>query len=525
MEQCHSPLAEAGAADPSRMRLLEAAQAIVLRGNKEFSVAELCAEAGVEREIFHDHFAGRTALMAALMRDYPFGGPVGGPVAGPVPGSGSAPQAVAAATPKPVSKAEITPEPSVTTPDEWFERRLRVFERALTSLEAKAETTAREQARVIAELQERLKENSPFESMSAPSQADAQTMPEAVSAALPEIAQVHSLDPIVGTPDAVPETTQAEMPLLDEVSLKEPATEQPMSGPPAAESKPQESTSEPAALTGPVIGDALPGTHNIPDLEAVQQPRPPKATMRMRLMAIAAALLVAAFLGVGFLLGRNVLDVNAQARTPDGVAHRQMAQTTLHKTMALADAGDARAQARLALAYLRGQGSARDADAALLWCMSAARAGNPVAQYLLGALYQQGDHVAADPALAMNWFSRAAEKGNLKAMHNLAIAYAQGQGTEKDEAKAAEWFTRAAERGYVDSAFDLAVLYERGEGVPQDLKQALKWYGIAALAGDRPSRERADFLRSQMQAADIKLATNAATAFAPLPALEEANSL
>jgi len=110
-------------------------------------------------------------------------------------------------------------------------------------------------------------------------------------------------------------------------------------------------------------------------------------------------------------------------------------------------------------------------------------------------------------------------------MHNLGIAYAQGSGLAKDEAKAAEWFTRAAERGYVDSAFDLAVLYERGEGVPQDLKQALKWYGIAAFAGDQPSKARAEFLRSQMTAPDIKLATSAAMAFAPLPALQDANSL
>ena len=169
----------------------------------------------------------KTALMAALIRDNPVGGPT--------PGPGSALQAVA--TPKTVSKADVTPEPSVTTPDEWFERRLRVFERALTALEAKSEATALEQARVIAELRDRLKGSSPSESMSAPSQADAQAMREAVSGALPEIAQVHSLDPIIETQDATPETTQAEMPVLDEVSLKEPATEQPMSGARAAETR------------------------------------------------------------------------------------------------------------------------------------------------------------------------------------------------------------------------------------------------------------------------------------------------
>jgi TPR repeat protein len=244
---------------------------------------------------------------------------------------------------------------------------------------------------------------------------------------------------------------------------------------------------------------------------------------RTRWLAIGAASLVVLLLCVGISLGKSAL--NARAGQSDGVTHRQVASTRLAQTTALADAGDARAQARLALAYLRGQGAAGDANAALLWTRSAAVAGNPVAQYLMGALYQQGDHVAADPVLAFGWFSRAAEKGNLKAMHNLAIAYAQGRGTAKDEAKAVEWFTRAAERGYVDSAFDLAVLYERGTGVTQDLKQALKWYGVAAMAGDAPAKERADFLHGQMKPADIKLANAAAMAFAPLPALDEANSL
>jgi hypothetical protein len=464
----------------------------------------------VERTVFHDHFAGKTALMAALMRNYPVNGPA------------SAPKAV---EPKPVSKADTTSEPAVSTPDEWFERRLRVFERALTALEAKAEATAREQGRVIAELEARLNGSPSSEPARVPARADAQTVPQAVAAS--ETAQVYSLEPMPETQDAAQiETSKTEvMPLVE--------------NPPPADdtaSVAQDIVQNAAPPLLPTVCEAIPAPidlrqglrekgHPVPDLETLETSKPVKASPHMRLMAIAASLLVAAFVSVGFLLGRNVLDADARERTPDAVAHRQVAHTTLHKTMALADAGDARAQARLALAYLRGQGSAADADAALLWCMSAARAGNPVAQYLLGALYQQGDRVKADPVQAATWFSRAAEKGNLKAMHNLGIAYAQGQGLNKDEAKAAEWFTRAAERGYVDSAFDLAVLYERGEGVPQDLKQALKWYGIAALAGDQPSKERADFLRGQMKGFEIKLATNAAMAFSPLPALEDANSL
>ncbi|HWU57019.1 MAG TPA: tetratricopeptide repeat protein [Rhizomicrobium sp.] len=500
MEQSQTYLAEAEAADPRRARLLDAAKAMVLAGDKEFSIADLCSAAGVERNVFHDHFAGKTALMAALLRDCRAGA-----------------VAVAVRPDTPVSKADTTPEPSVSTPDEWFERRLRVFERALTALEARAETTAREQARTIAELQARLAGVPPSEPVAqAPACETVQMDPALViyDAMQAEMAALNH----------VPDHVADQVPVADEL----PAADVPQSAEalvePAAHGAPQVKP-EIAAMPGP--SDLRQGFRDnpIPDFEASAEPKRPKVDMRTRLMAIAAGLLVTAFVGAGFLLGRDMLDTNAEARTPDGVAHRQEASTTLHKTIALADAGDTRAQARLALAYLRGQGSAADADAALLWCMSAAKAGNPVAQYLLGALYQQGDHVPADPAQAVTWFSRAAEKGNLKAMHNLAIALAQGAGTPKDEIKAAEWFTRAAERGYVDSAFDLGVLYERGEGVPQDLKQALKWYGIAAFAGDQPSKERVEFLKGQMKAADIQLATRAAMAFSPLPALEAANNL
>jgi TPR repeat protein len=405
--------------------------------------------------------------------------------------------------PEPVSKAEKTSEPSVTTPDAWLECRLRVFERALNALEAKAEITARQQAQAIALLEARL---------SAP------PVPEPVALVAEQVttpgAELHGVERA-----AVAEPEMASAAAVEQTMMM--VLSPPPPGVPTVVEEESSGDSKEAAKEDQPIPTQVGGAKAFP----MPAPKEVKADTgnRARWLAIAAAALVAVFIGVGLSLGKNGGD--ATARESDGVAHRQVASTQFHKTMALADAGNPRAQARLALAYLRGQGTAGDADAALLWTQSAARAGNPVAQYLLGALYQQGEHVKTDPHLAFAWFARGAEKGNLKAMHNLAIAYAQGLGTEKNEARAAEWFTRGAERGYVDSAFDLAVLYERGAGVPQDLKQALKWYGVAALAGDQPSKERADFLRGQMKAADIKLATNAAMAFSPLPALEDANSL
>src|SRR5260221_3064712 len=133
----------------SRSRLLESAKAMVLRGDEAFSVASVCAEAGVEITAFRAHFSGKTALMAALMQ---------------APATPEAKTPVA--LPETVSKAVL--ESAVSTPDAWLERRLRVFERALNALEAKAESVAREQARAIAQLEERLKAAPPPDSVTAP---------------------------------------------------------------------------------------------------------------------------------------------------------------------------------------------------------------------------------------------------------------------------------------------------------------------------------------------------------------------
>jgi TPR repeat protein len=534
---------EQQADDQTRARLLETARAMVLRGDSKFSVSSLCAESGVERAVFRIHFSGKTALMAALMHLQPATAterpvatlvaqsapepdllsqlipePMPEPVPEPVPVAVSAPapepilDPVAAAPVvvfQPVSKAEQTSEPGVSTPDAWLERRLRVFERALNALEAKADTSAREQARAIAQLQERLD--------SAPAATVAP--PPVVSPVLPQLSTPFAAIVPLNVP-------QRRVELASVMHESEPAAQE-MQAKVEIKPVPELPVLPPVPVaTKEEMADVLQVARDKARAAVEPDAEPAPKRQRTRWLAVAAIAAVVLFLCVGLSLGKNFLgnDANAQPKS-DGVTQRHQAGSVLAKTTALADAGNPRAQARLALAYLRGQGSAGDANAALLWSMSAAKAGDPVAQYLLGALYQQGDHVKTDPEQAFAWFTRAAEKGNLKAMHNLAIAYAHGEGTAKDETNAAVWFARAAERGYVDSAYDLAVLYERGIGVRQDLKQSLKWYGVAALAGDAPSKDRAHVLRGEMNAADVKLADAAAMAFSPLPALSEANNL
>ena len=436
--------------DQDKTRLLDAARAMLARGEAKFSITALCTEAGVERAAFKTHFTGKAALMAALV------------------------------APEAEPKAE-SPEPGVSTPDAWLERRLRVFERALNQMEVRAEATQREQTLRMARLEEQLARLG---------QREGEPHPLPVQEVLAPPEPEPEPEPVEAPPRPVPE-------LL-------------------------------AIAPAPIV--AVPRTEMADVLQAARSkavPVPEEAPAndtgrRLRWLAIGGLSLVALFLCVGLTMGGPAA-ANQQAGA--GVSYRQVASDAHRQLLARADGGDALAQAKLAQAYLRGEGVPNDVAAAARWSASAAEAGQPMAQYLLATLYGRGEGVKADTARAVQLYQAAAAKGNLKAMHNLAIAYAQGQGVEKSEARAAEWFTRAAEHGYVDSAFDLAVLYERGQGVRQDLKQAMKWYAIAAFTGDAPSQARVDFLRTQMTPDQVRLAMNAASSFSPLQALPDANSL
>jgi TPR repeat protein len=472
--------------DDTRERLLEAARMLVLHGDNKFSVSAVCAEAGVDRMTFRTHFPGRTALMAALMQDAPASKE---DIAAAIEAAPVAPPEM----PEPVVREPVT----VPMPDAWLERRLRVFERALNSLEEKAETRAHEQARTIVLLEERLSvlEGKP---VAASAMAVAEPVKEVlVSASAPRIEE-----PSQAAPE--PEKTPASLMLA--------------------------ATPQTPAISKEQMAEVLQAARDAARAAAIPE-EPPKTrfgSLRLRWLAIGGLSLVALFVCAGLILGdtaRATQNPGDADMAEDAVAHRHVAANALDRIIARADAGDIRAQTLLALSYVRGKGLPADAIAAVRWSAAAAHAGQPVAQYLLGALYAHGDGVKADPKRAFRYFSVAAGKGNLKAMHNLGIAYAQGIGTAKDEAKAAQWFTLAAERGYVDSAFDLAVMYERGLGVGQNLKQAMKWYAVAGQAGDQPSRARTEFLRGQMNATDARLAANTARNFAPLPAIAAANTL
>lgn len=497
-----------------RTRLLEAASALIAQGNAKFSVAALCQEAGLDREAFRAHFRGRAELMAALDQ-----------AAAAAHAPTSEEPAHEEPAPAPVTLQAAVPARAVAAEsgagDAWLERRLRVFERALTALEARADATTREHARSIAQLEEKVR-------VLTGEAVGAEAVQEFVEGRTLRVANGGSVTVgAIGAPDleaaisaapAAPLEIPDASPDIDEAAAEEARARNaqlvlPLETPPQEKAVPREEMAE-----------LLEGARRAARCTAGdEKPKKARAKWRLRWLALGCMSLVGLFVCVGLALDEPARAV--QLPSGSGVSYRHVSQDAFERMAALADNGNARAQAGMALAYLRGEKVNADPRAALHWAGQAAKAGDPMGQYLMGVLYHQGGTVKADPALALRWFAAAARRGNIKAMHNLAIAYAEGLGTEKNSAQAATWFARAAERGYVDSAFDLAVLYERGDGVAQDAVQALKWYSIAAVSGDAPSQARADVLRHQMAAKQIALADAQAREFERLSPLASANAL
>jgi AcrR family transcriptional regulator len=459
-----------------RAALIAAARAQIGREDtSHFNIRGLCEEAGISKAEFRRFFPGKEALIAAVLND-----------------DVAQLQEIAGAVAEPRASLAVANGPSISAPppDAWLERRLRVFERALTGLETRQEKTEQLLNRSVALLEEKIAR--PPERFVIPTVAPATvSVPVPARVRAPVVAERPVMEPVHTEPE------------LDEFSAKVtpmPAMELDLQ-PPVS---PQE------------MEDLLANARRVAREAVVEPPalKPKRVPRWMAWVAVGCLAMMA--------LTAVVIGTMAGASVGGGVSHRLAAPPTLAQMTSQASKGDARSQAMLAFTYLNAR---HDTASALRWGLAAAKQGVPMAQYLTATLYQDGASVTADAHQAFGWFEAAALRGNVKAMHDLAIAYAEGQGTAHDPSRAAAWFNRAAKQGYVDSQFDLAVLYERGDGVRQNPQAALKWYLVAAGAGDAQARNRASQLASEMRPADVAQAKDAAENFMPTERDQAANTL
>ena len=112
-----------------------------------------------------------------------------------------------------------------------------------------------------------------------------------------------------------------------------------------------------------------------------------------------------------------------------------------------------------------------------------AEQGNANAQFKLGLMYVKDKDVLQDYKQAVKWFTKAAEQGHAMAQYFLGLMYYNGEGVSQDYKQAAKWYTRAAEQGVADAQCNLGLMYYAGEGVSQDYKEAVKWFTKAAGQG------------------------------------------
>lgn len=145
------------------------------------------------------------------------------------------------------------------------------------------------------------------------------------------------------------------------------------------------------------------------------------------------------------------------------------------------------------------------------------------AQFYMGKLYESGQRgVTKNLVEARRWTTKAAINGEPRGMHNLALYYFEGTGGPQDLASAARWFRKAAELGVGDSQYNLGLLYQAGSGVPRDLGEAYKWFSIAAAGGDAAARASAVDLEAKLSPAQLAAADQAAQAFRPAAATQQA---
>src|SRR5260221_4077329 len=83
------------------------------------------------------------------------------------------------------------------------------------------------------------------------------------------------------------------------------------------------------------------------------------------------------------------------------------AQINIQELKKRAEAGDAKSQNDLGVAYHLGHGVLKDDEAALRWYQEAAKQNNADGLFNLGITYFNGDGVNADPELAYAWLAIA----------------------------------------------------------------------------------------------------------------------
>ncbi|WP_323797839.1 peptidoglycan-binding protein [Nisaea sp.] len=304
--------------------------------------------------------------------------------------------------------------------------------------------------------------------------------PDHPEAPAPELAPEKAMDDAVeATPPeepAQPDQSVSSAPSGDEGDAPQTAAPAPMEPAETAPAEPKTATPAPVEETAPVSAGEIapmpaPSEPPVPVPDAAPAPKVSEAVPPPAPALPASG-------------AKDPVDMGASASSQAGL--QQGERKSLEQS---ADAGDAKAQHDLALAYLTGAAGTQNPERAAELLREAAIQGLPGAQYNLAVLYETGQGVRQEDVRALLWYHIAAEQGHPNAQYNLGVMYAEGRGIPLNFGEAARWFQAAAKQGMARALYNLAVMTDEGLGVAQDKKKALELFSAAAEAGDQRAIE------------------------------------
>jgi hypothetical protein len=142
-----------------------------------------------------------------------------------------------------------------------------------------------------------------------------------------------------------------------------------------------------------------------------------------------------------------------------GGAAKALSAAELPALRTRAEAGDARAQFLVGLAYEYGYaGLTGDLAESLRWHKLAGQQGIGVAETWVGDFYYDGLGVAMDYVEALSWYRRASEHGHAEGSRYVGDFTLLGLGTARDPKQAAVWYGKAASQGDARAKARLALL-------------------------------------------------------------------
>lgn len=154
-----------------------------------------------------------------------------------------------------------------------------------------------------------------------------------------------------------------------------------------------------------------------------------------------------------------------------------------------ANGGDAESMVQLADALFKGEGVARDFDAALTWAKKASDSKHERGRKLLGEMLTS---LSGMSGVDDKLLQRCAELGSPRAAYNLAVK----QTMQQKPAESLRWLRLAASANHVRGMSMLAVHLFAGLHAPADPPEALRLWQRAASQGDELSRRMVAHLQT-----------------------------